>query len=270
MRRRETVWGAVLVLLGLLFLLNQLGILRVSVWAVFVPLLIIWAGLRVLLTAGRDGTPAEAEALTIPLEGASEARIEIKHGAGRLHVLDGATGGALLSGTFGGGVASRVEREGTRLRAELSVPDQAMTRMVFPWNWSASSGLDWRVLLNPEVPVELRLQVGANDAHIDLRNLRVTRLAVGTGVSNTRLILPAEAGYTTASVKGGVASTVIEIPAGVAARIRAPGGFSSVRLDPQRFVRRDGIYESENYAAAPNRVDLDVEVGVGSVEVRYA
>lgn len=64
------------------------------------------------------------------------------------------------------------------MRVELSVPDQSMSRIVFPWNWGADNGLDWRVLVNPKVPVELHMQVGANDAHIDLRRLHVTRVSL--------------------------------------------------------------------------------------------
>ncbi|MHB0859512.1 MAG: LiaI-LiaF-like domain-containing protein [Anaerolineae bacterium] len=268
MKRQDTVWGALLVVLGLVFLLNQLGILRVSVWAVFVPLLLIGAGLWVLLTAGRGASVGEREEISIPLEGTTEARVDLKQGAGKLQVLAGAAGDALLSGSFVGGVVSRVEREGERVRVKLKVPDEALPRAVLPWNWGSATGLEWRVMLNREVPLDLRLFVGANEAELDLSDLQVTNLLVETGMSSTHLILPSQAGHTRASVKGGLASTAIEIPEGVAARIKAQGGLSSVRIHGQRFERRGSYYESFDYGTAPNRVDLVVEVGVGSVDVR--
>jgi hypothetical protein len=57
------------------------------------------------------------------------------------------------------------------------------------------------------------------------------------------------------------------VPPGVAARIRGSMGVGTLSVDQSRFPRRDGGYESADFETAVNRVELDVEGGVGSVEV---
>jgi hypothetical protein len=68
-------------------------------------------------------------------------------------------------------------------------------------------------------------------------------------------------------VSSGAASVNIRIPQGVAARIRWRGGLSSINVDPSRFPRFGDTYQSPDYDSAANKVDLDVEMGVGSVTV---
>jgi len=60
----------------------------------------------------------------------------------------------------------------------------------------------------------------------------------------------------------------MRVPSGVAARIRASGGLAEIHVDRGRFPRAGGVYQSADYDTAPNRVDIDVEAGVGSVNIR--
>ena len=50
-------------------------------------------------------------------------------------------------------------------------------------------------------------------------------------------------------------------------RIRASAGLSSVTVDETRFPGFDNRYQSPDYETAPNKVDIDIETGVGSVSV---
>jgi hypothetical protein len=80
-------------------------------------------------------------------------------------------------------------------------------------------------------------------------------------------VLPARAGWTRARIQSGAASVHVTVPAGVAARIRGAIGVGALDVDPGRFPRRDGGHESPDFETATNRVELDVEGGVGSVTV---
>jgi hypothetical protein len=137
-----------------------------------------------------------------------------------------------------------------------------------PWHWGRGGPLDWSFGLNGEVPLSLDLQTGASDARLDLSDLRVSDLRLQTGASATRLTLPANAGQTRAEVHSGAASVSIRVPEGVAARIRIKSGMAGIAVDRGRFPRTGDTYQSPDYETAPNRVDLYVETGVGSVDVR--
>jgi hypothetical protein len=42
----------------------------------------------------------------------------------------------------------------------------------------------------------------------------------------------------------------------------------SIRVDEDRFPRSGSDYQSPDFGSAPNRVDLEINGGVGSVRVR--
>jgi hypothetical protein len=78
----------------------------------------------------------------------------------------------------------------------------------------------------------------------------------------------ASAGFTHARVESGAASVKVRVPPGVAARISGQMGLGALDVDQHRFPPRGGGYESDDFSTAANRVELEVEGGVGSVDVR--
>jgi hypothetical protein len=261
MRNSSFFWGSLIILLGILFLLDNLNILSINVWNLIWPVFLIVLGVWVLW--GRFyHRPLAGESAVISLEGAQRAKVEIHHGAGRLDVH--ADGGMdnLLEGTFDGGLKFDTHREGDLLAVKMKTPS-----VYFPF-WAPPSGLDWSLGLNRNLPLALDVHSGASEAHIDLHDLRVTDLRFHSGASATDLILPANAGLTRVEIEVGAASVNISVPDGVAARIRTSGGLSSISVDTQRFPRTDKVYQSPDYETAVNKVDLRLEVGVGSITLR--
>ncbi|NLE99435.1 MAG: cell wall-active antibiotics response protein, partial [Anaerolineales bacterium] len=161
----------------------------------------------------------------------------------------------------------QVQRQGDALDVHLQVSERGKG-VFMPWNWSPSASLDWRVALNGEVPLALDFETDAGESRLDLTDLRVTNLRVKTEASSTEIDLPAHAGHTDAKIEGGAASVIVRVPAGVAARIQAQGGLSGVSVDLARFPRMGAVYQSEDYASAANRVDLHMDIGLGSVDVK--
>jgi hypothetical protein len=264
MHTRSLFWGVVLLLLGGLFLLSNLGILSVNLWAIIGPLLLILFGVWLMLGVffRRD---IKVEHANVPLEGASRARIRVNHGAGRLRMYAGAGAGDLLVGDFGGGLEVSSRRDGDLLDVGLSISQQVW---FFPFSWGPGQSLDWSFGMARDVPISLELETGANEARIDLAELMVNELSLKSGASSTDLTLPANAGQTHARISSGAAAIVVRIPQGVAARVHYSGGLASLNIDRQRFPRTDGEYRSPDYDSATNKVDLEIETGVGSVDIR--
>jgi hypothetical protein len=207
-------------------------------------------------TATAAGTTrAPAETLAIPIGGVSEAQLRISFGGGELMVHPAETG-TLLSGTFEGGVVQHRSGPG---RIALKPPTEAY-RFV---DWAP---LRWDVGVTREIPVDLRLDTGANRSTIDLGALRVRRLELHTGASETRMRLPT-AGQTAVRVECGFAKVAVEVPEGVAARIHGKMGLGALEVNQARFPRIEGGWVSPDYETAPNRVDITVEGGFGSVSV---
>ena len=264
MRRDYIFWGAVLILLGGLMFLNSAGIrlLRgINPMQLFWPSILILLGGWIMFGYFVRGN-VEDEQISIDLQGASQASLKLSHGAGRITVGSGAPPGQLLSGSFAGGIRHSAHRSGDRLDAHLESRPFAFPPFIGGWQ-----GLGWNFNLNREIPIALKLETGASQAELDLRDVKVTDLKVSTGASKTDITLPANAGMTTVKVELGAASLDMIVPQGVEARIRAEQGVSAIEIDTTRFPYSNGIYESVDYSSAQNKIDIRIEAGAGRVAV---
>ncbi len=263
MRRNSIFWGVILLVVGLVLLLNALGLLPGSAAGYIWPLLLVLVGVFMLLGPIFRRNRGQPQALAVPLEGAAQARVRLDHGAGRLLLGPTSEPGILLKGTFSEGVEDSVRRSGSQVEVVL----RAIAPQAFPPFFYHEGNL-WQIDLARDVPTRLELNTGANEARLDLTDLAVTELVLKTGASSTRVDLPACAGMTRVEVSSGAASVELRVPQDVAARIRATGGLAGITVDTSRFPRTGDSYETPGYELAQNRVEIRTETGVGSVDIR--
>ena len=260
--RHRIFWGIVIILLGVLFLLE--GVFKINAWGFFWPLLLIAAGIWVLLTRLAPVQEMTTEEFSLPLEGASSAKIVLKHGAGVIALRAMQSKSDVLRGTFVGGVHANVQRENDHVHIVLR--SAADFRQIFP-RLPHGQGLDWDISLNKDIPLKLKMETGASENRLDLSGLEVTELKIETGASATEIDLPKSAGFCRVHVSSGAASLVVRVPAKVAAKIHVEG-LVSKEIDQQRFPATGAYFQSPDYESAKNKVEIHVESGVGSVEIK--
>ncbi|MGQ9780575.1 MAG: LiaI-LiaF-like domain-containing protein [Bacillota bacterium] len=301
-RRRELVGPLVLIGLGVLFLLYNLGLLGREVWVMvwrFWPLVLVAAGceiifarrfpwttfligLVVLVVAGffsisnlvfrlavseegqeRDEAPI---AIAERLDGARRARIEIEAGVAELHLDGSAAPSFLVEGTIFPGPGEELRRS-FRIedgRAFFTLQSKGIAIFPAPRRWHGRRF--WELRLSREIPLEIEVKTGVGLSVLDLRSVKATKIEVRTGVGRTTLTLP-ERGVLEASLQGGVGETVVYIPKGMAVRIRARQGLGGIELKGE-WRHTDGEYLSPDYPTAANRADLELKGGVGRIVVR--
>jgi len=267
MRRNSLFWGLVFVLFGCLLLLNNLGIFYFNVWRIFWPMLVILFGAWILWQSFYGTESLETETASILLDGATEAKITMHHGAGELRVAGGASSEEILSGSFMGGLKKEASRSGDRLDLSLKVPTEGFPFAFAPIVWGKGDRIRWDMQLNPQAPISLEVNSGASDARLDLQETQVKELIIKTGASSTAVIAPAQAGYTRLKVEAGAASVKIQVPEGVAARLEVDGGLLGVDVDQNRFPKEGKVYQSTDYDSAANKLDIKVDAGAGSISV---
>jgi len=252
-------WPVLWLGIGIVLLLSTTGTLGrepIDLFADVWPWVLVGLGVWFLVGAVLPFGGTAIEHLAIPLGGAREAAIRIRFGAGELTVGSAAPGN-LVDGEYAGGVIHRQPAPG---RIEL---EQDLTYGL-PWLDGRSA---WTVGLAPGIPLDLRFDTGAARARLDLSGLQPRTVELHTGASETTVRLPRAGGVSAFRAEAGAAQLTVEVPAGVAARIRTRMAIGSTNVDETRFPRSAAGYESADFATAANRVDLDLQGGVGSIRV---
>ena len=261
MRRWETFWGGLLVLLGVLFFLKIAGYLAGDVFGWFWPFVIIAIGIWVLL----GGFAAHidfnrVETFSIPLQGAKEAHLEINHGAGQIELSAGANTGDFLTGLAGVAMDHSSHLDGDKLEARINAGPSFMP-------FIGPEGGIWQFRLNPDLPISLDIDGGASRLNLDLQKLQVKYLSFDGGASRITLTLPASVENMVADLEAGAASIELNVPQGLGLRLRLKS-VGTVRLDESRFIRREGrIYQSTDYETAKYRAEVNIEGGATSITV---
>ncbi|MBC7228018.1 MAG: hypothetical protein H5T61_12445 [Thermoflexales bacterium] len=254
-------WGTVLLWLGLCFLLKALGVIADPL-GYFWPGFLLLAGVGLLLSAFIPARPVVGEEVTVvDLQGARQVSVEVEHGVGQMEVTGGAPPGAALTVSRGAGLKVSSRLEGDRLAVKVECgPSFAPV---------GPEGGVWRLRLTDEVPLTLSLESGASQIRLDLQDLPVTYGKLEAGASRVTLIPPARVPNALLDVDAGAAALNVQIPEGVAARIRLKDDLAARTVDQSRFPPLGGgVYQSPDYDSATYRVEINLEAGVSSVHIR--
>jgi hypothetical protein len=283
--------------LGIVFLLNNLGVLRWSIWETLLrlwPVLLVAAGLDLILGrrsiwgslialaltlavlgaalwvsgtgAGSAQTP-HSEYISRPLGEVNQAQLNIDPGVGRLHIESASDSPNLIEGTVGlaGGEALAQDFAVRGQRATVALRTERASFGPFTTGWA---GLRlWDLQVSPRVPLHLEADLGMGEIDLDLSKLMVEELDVTLGLGQTIVTLPDE-GRFAARIEGAIGQTVVVIPDGLAARMRLDTGIAG-RQVPDDYRCADDVCTSPEYETADHRVDLDVSQAIGSLVIRH-
>jgi hypothetical protein len=259
MKRDNIFWGVALILLGALFFLQQQGIIK-NVFTYIWPLALILVGGWMVLTVFWKPEHS-AEQFDIALQNAKSVRYSFAHGAGQFEIKGGAPAGKALVGSSATGMKDTTRLDGDRLEVRIEA-GASFVPFVGP-----DDGV-WRFQLTQEVPVTISVETGASQLDMDLRDVLASQIRLQTGASNSSVVLPAR-GASILDLSAGAASIDIRVPDGVSARVRIKEGLTSMNVDTGRFPQVDSrMYQSADYDTNPNRAEINVEAGLGSITVK--
>ena len=291
------LFALLLIALGVLFLLQTMGVLSWglwrSIWRLW-PLLPIAVGINIIfgrrspwlsgiLIAAVVACVAALAAFTGAFIGngfrddtevigsfhellgeTERVGVNINFGAGEL-VLNSLPPGSknLVEAEFRGR-----EAEGSVIQANGSA-DLDISTGDFAFDFFRDNdNVSWEVSLSPSPGMSIELDTGAADINLDLRRLRVSDLSIDAGAADIKVVMPAQAGHVNADIDVGASSVVIVIPEEMGARIDVDATVGHLSIDQQRFPKQGEIYASQNFDALANRIDLVIDSGASSVEIR--
>jgi hypothetical protein len=146
-------------------------------------------------------------------------------------------------------------------RADVRV-EQGITSNGFRFGPTAAAHV--KVQVASDVATSLTVDAGAGDFTIDTSDIKVTDARISVGAASVRFVLPHPTGDVPITISAGASSIVLEVPAGVEARITSTGGLNSTHFENSRFSGS----ETSGYASAKDRVTVRITSGVTSIVIR--
>lgn len=325
---RTVLLPIVLIAAGVLFLLDNLGIIGDLNWAAalqYWPLALIFLGLNVLVVQARPpwgtflsalvalmavgvfgylliaGSPdhslralglpmaheVEDVPFAVPLDVESaEITLELSNYITEIAARDD---NSLVSGTIRTRTGLNLERHDENGRAEVRIGERGGGFSPNPADW-VQEGHTWEFFLNPAVPIDLTIDAGNGAVEAELGELTLSNLVIDAANSHVTARLPdgdydvrldggngsmdlrlPAAGRREVIVDGGNGSIGVVLPDGVAARVVYDTGNGSVGVD-DRFTRvegddDEGVYQTDDYDTAADRVLFIVDTGNGEFRV---
>ncbi len=323
-------WPLVLIAAGVYFLLQNLGIAPTLNWATALslwPLVLILIGLNlvvrqaprplgtllsllvgivavgafgyVLLTdaetlSARFGLPRTGQVIREEIAWAADvasvtATIDFHVPGGEMSALSDSAD--LIAGTVSYTDRLIFTRDVQGDEAVIRLDTEGTGGVFFgPMITNYSQADRWRIGLSPNVPLDLRVDVGSGPVTLRLEGLELTDLVVDGGSGRTEIALPAGSydanldvssgavgltlpagGAQNLVIDGGSGALTIRLPAGMAARVELDPGSGAFRPDA-RFSQvsageNNEIWETEGYATAAERVDLTIDQGSGAIRI---
>lgn len=298
-RNRSFFWPIVLIGVGVVWLLANLGFLRglawTSIWRLW-PILLIAVGLDLIF--GRHSpwlgalVGAAALALVIAvlylqpsvLSKPSQEIVESHF----LEAVDGAESAWMhINFSVGASSISAAQDEDTLVEAFLThvgdvqfqVSGEAERRItleqedvefdVQPFDFmDVSRDLRWQIFINENLPTDLVVEGGVGHTMLDLSQIELTSLSMEVGVGDVDLVLPTSEETYEAKVKGGVGKVGIQVRPAAQVDLDIEGGVGSIDIDIEEAADVDayirggvGKLTLELPQNAAVRLEADADLG---------
>lgn len=292
---RESIVGPILLIgLGVIFLLNNLGVLAWHSWGTLLRLwpvlLIAWgvelifgddsiwgqiiaAALMVAAMAGavwltaapsRLGAEQTLE-ISHPLDDAARATIRLERSAGRIIVDALADSTDLVAGVARHLKGETIHEDYDKVGDEaiFSLTAQNLFAQFTP---QSSASPAWELSLHPRPDLTLTADLGVGEFSFDLSDMNLDEVVIDFAVGSTTVALPKSGNYTL-DVDGAIGQIIIEVPRGAAVRID-PDTALVGRDFPASYREEGDAYVSPGYDEAESYAEITVDLAIGSVDVR--
>jgi N-terminal domain of toast_rack, DUF2154/Domain of unknown function (DUF5668) len=123
---------------------------------------------------------------------------------------------------------------------------------------------DWILHFSKDIPLELKVDMGAGQGNLHLRDIPLTRLDLHIGAGQMDVDLTGDRKTDlTADIEGGVGQADIRLPKNVGVIAHASGGIGSIDV---HGLKHDGdSYTNDAYGKSPTTIHLKVQGGIGQI-----
>jgi hypothetical protein len=125
---------------------------------------------------------------------------------------------------------------------------------------------DWNLHFSKDIPLELKVDMGAGQGDLHFHDVPLTRLDLNLGAGQMDVDFTGDRKTDlTADIEGGVGQATIRLPKNVGVIAHASGGIGSI--DVHGLKHEGDSYTNDAYGKSPATIHLKVEGGIGQINL---
>ncbi len=196
---------------------------------------------------------------TVDLQGAKSAHAKLEMGAGQLTINGGAS--HILDADFT--YSNSFDQPRVDYHVDGGVGQLNISQDSHSVHFGRSQN-DWNLRFSKDIPLELKVDMGAGQGNLHFRDVPLTRLDLNLGAGQMDVDFTGDRKTDLAAdIEGGVGQANIRLPKNVGVIAHASGGIGSVEV---RGLKHDGdSYTNDAYGKSPATIHLKVEGGIGRI-----
>ncbi len=221
---------------------------------------LFWRG-RAFSHNGRFASSLQHEVRTVELQNAKSVNASVQAGAGEVSISGGSSHLLDADFSFGDSYSNpKVDYSVASGVGQLTISQDGESSHFI------GSHNEWNLHFSNDVPLELKVDMGAGQGRFRLRDVPVTRLDLNMGAGQVDVDLTGDRKKDLdADIEGGVGQATIRLPQNVGVIVHASGGVGAISA---RGLKHDGDeYTNDAYGKTPATIHLKVEGGVGEISL---
>lgn len=152
--------------------------------------------------------------------------------------------------------------------ANVKIIEKSSESMVFDPSFLTMDNINrnFSIKLNETLPLSLILNCGANKLDANLSRLKITKLVLNTGASDTNITFGDLAEEVDVKINSGASNFVIDVPKETGVKLIFLSGKITNNFDDNiGLINKDDTYSSNNFNSAKKTITFEVKSGVTNI-----
>lgn len=256
------LWPLILIVIGINIIFKSKKFIRYITWGIFFVIIILFGfynQYRFENDIVLDSNP------NINIEKRAETtkgKLKLQLGSGNIKIKS--TGDRLLRAKIPN---SKVKKEVRFSNDNTNVDIDIEQRSDFI-RFGDKKDYDYDLEIDETLLWNLDIDTGAINGTMDFSDLKVEKLDIDMGVSNLNLLFGDKQEKTKVDIEGGISNLEITIPENLGTEIQINGGLKNTNIHDLGWRKLGDKYISPNYDEAEKKLEIDIDTGIGRLNVR--
>lgn len=136
------------------------------------------------------------------------------------------------------------------------------------WSWRAWGAKDWDIKLTERIPINLRIYAKATDGELDLSDLKIKNLNLDIKAANFNIKLGDMVDQVNGRIESDACRLCLLIPEDIGLKIENHAKLTSTSFSGLSILKYDNIYQTPNFEQASQKINLSLEGSVTRLVVK--